>query len=249
MNPIDDLTNPAPTFTPPPEPAAPEPTNSASAQAQPGSSAPTSPWLSSSSVPPSIATTMVLRESGGMDWQMFALGGVVAIVVLALIGVDLTGLIQTGAEWIQEATRRVLLLFGVVVGQGTEVAGKGIQASAQGAEEAGQEVSEAGQEVKEKSLAELGGESTTSADARERDVTYPGSMRGNEPGGLRRSAPVDSSGPRPAYISSTKGGPQWCLAGTFQGKRGCAPVDAPSQCMSASLFPSQAACMSDGRVK
>ena len=43
--------------------------------------------------------------------------------------------------------------------------------------------------------------------------------------------------------SIVSGKSQWCLAGDYQGKRGCVEIDKDTQCMSGQIFPSQHQCL------
>jgi hypothetical protein len=43
--------------------------------------------------------------------------------------------------------------------------------------------------------------------------------------------------------SIVSGKTQWCLAGDYQGKRGCVEIDKDTQCMSGQIFPSQHQCL------
>jgi len=43
--------------------------------------------------------------------------------------------------------------------------------------------------------------------------------------------------------SIVSGKSQWCLAGDYQGKRGCVEIDKDTKCMSGQIFPSQHQCL------
>jgi hypothetical protein len=55
--------------------------------------------------------------------------------------------------------------------------------------------------------------------------------------------PDPSPGESPIQKPVSAAKTQWCLAGEFQGKRGCAEVASADMCISGHLFPSQQVCL------
>jgi hypothetical protein len=63
--------------------------------------------------------------------------------------------------------------------------------------------------------------------------------RSNIKGGLPDADNANSN----IQSSIVSGKTQWCLAGDYQGKRGCVEIDKDTQCMSGQIFPSQHQCL------
>lgn len=61
------------------------------------------------------------------------------------------------------------------------------------------------------------------------------------PQGVSEVTPDSSADSIQKPISSKK--KNWCLAGEYEGKRGCAPISSSDRCMSGQIFPSQEACL------
>ena len=228
------------------------------------------PALAPAYVPPTTneQTTYASGFSDSeFDWKMAFIGLLGTLLLLSILGLNLSEFVRVTWGYLVEVSSglitAVLRLFGYtagtvieIAGKGVEIAGKGVEIAGQGVEIAGQGVEFAGQELGDVGEAVVDvatpDKETKREQERERDITYPQSMRKSDPSRPQEQSSASqnsswkgaSGNPlaSPSYQGDKKG-QQWCFAGTFQGKRGCAAVDAPSQCMSGQLFPSQHACL------
>jgi hypothetical protein len=196
------------------------------------------------------------------DWKMAFIGLLGTLLLLSILGLNISEFVKnTWGYFVEVASgiiTAVMRLFGYtagtvieIAGKGVEVAGKGVGIAGQGVEFVGQELGDVGEAVVEVATPDTEPQNREKEAERERDITYPESMRKSDPSRQQLPQPEQQTSWKgasenplasPAYQGDRKG-QQWCFAGTFQGKRGCAAVDAPSQCMSGQLFPSQHACL------
>jgi hypothetical protein len=251
MNPIDESTSSTPVL--PPVATNEIATNASSRQASFASQP-------SVFVPPSSSS----NTNSEFDWKLAFIGLLCVLLVLSVIGVNISDMVQRFTTFtikgVSALITAMLRLVGYTTGTVLDIAGQGVEVAGQGVEFAGKELSDVGESVldvatpdkdsSEKDSSEKNSPSSSQEPENvPRDITYPQSMRKPDP------ALHDSNPPAyqwkggainplasPAYQGDRKG-QQWCLAGTFQGKRGCAAVDNPGQCMSGQLFPSQHACL------
>lgn len=232
------------------------------------SPAPASVYVPAPAYAPTITTTTTTSGffDSEFDWKMAFIGLLGTLLLLSILGLNISEFVRITWGYLIEVTSGIitalLRLFGYtagtvieITGKGVEIAGQGVEIAGQGVEFAGQELGDVGEAVVDVATPDKETKREREQEQereRERDITYPQSMRKSDP-----SIPQEQSSARqnsswkgasenplasPAYQGDKKG-QQWCFAGTFQGKRGCAAVDSPSQCMSGQLFPSQHACL------
>jgi hypothetical protein len=256
MNPIGE-SNPPPSNLPPAVASVMPPIASVPAPVY----APAAPVYAPAYAPTTYASSFSDSE---FDWKMAFIGLLGTLLLLSILGLNISEFVRITWGYFFEVASSIITavmrLFGYtagtvieIAGKGVEVAGKGVGIAGQGVELVGQELGDVGEAVVDVATPDTESQKREQEQEQEqeqeRDITYPQSMRKSDPSRQpeqqqQTSWKGASENPlaSPAYQGDRKG-QQWCFAGTFQGKRGCAAVDTPSQCMSGQLFPSQHACL------
>jgi hypothetical protein len=238
MNPIN---GPNPNSLPPPPPPHSNFMSNAPAHRLPA------PWSDSSS--------SSLDSGSSINWQIIVIMLLSLLLVASVTGIDVVHFIQNIINPIINIVsvlfRTILRMIGYTTGAALSVTGHIGEAAGQGVEIVGQKLEETGKEITAVSeQSEQNHQQHSPVQQQQQtyppDITYPQSQRKSGiDGKLNPGMTFNNQNPMASSSGQggKKGGGNWCLAGTFQGKRGCALVENDGQCMSGQLFPNQSACM------
>lgn len=195
-----------------------------------------------------------------VDWKTALIVILVVFLVLTVARVDVGGGVRQILWWVRDAIGWVLRALGFSVGTvvsgGAHVVTTGVEIVGGATERVGDSLVDASQiaSVPLRSGTTAGSTSESNDNTRHTDGVDDGfdlTPRSHRTPNDRQMEPIrrvqqDKMASSSTLLGSGKRG--WCLAGTFEGKRGCVEVDDDRLCTSGQLFATRESCMAGTTV-